>query len=619
MRNDSRIVCIWHWRSVLLLVAAFAGCGGSPGPPPPPNPVPSITSLSPSSVTNCGSGFTLTVAGMNFIASSTLQWNGSNRTTTYVSATSLTASITASDVAVSATASITVVNPTPGGGTSAAANFSIGCSIQIAIDPQAPQLATVSKDIFGANLTSSMDFTTGNSNFGATVSTFQGANFGMVRWPLALLSDYYHWQTNSFSSCAQTAWGPLLSRTPFDDFMQNIAKPLGLDLNITVNYGSNDTCTGGGDPNEAASWVDYANNQKHYGIKYWTIGNEEYYGDPTLGTTLSTPDFNVSSSDPPSQGSLTYANLVATQFYPFMKAKDPSIQIGVDLVVPDNNASDRTTLWDTTVLANAQFDFVEVHWYGASPGNVAISDSDLLNSGDSYFIPAIAQLKSELLAAGKPNIPIFVGEWGVPGPNGSSQDITIVGALYSAIVFGEMTKAGIGMAGIWTGFDSGPCNSSSSGNYSWQSWFTPSLFEAIAGGTNPACPSITQPAYGTAFPRANAIQLVQAAFKPGDAVFSPAVSSSLKSVKAYVTRRSSGYGMLLVNTDQNNAVTTAIGIANDSRSFIATTLVYGKAQYDDSRNNMWTPPVPGALGTVTTSLAMTLPPWSITALTLSTR
>ena len=78
-----------------------------------------------------------------------------------------------------------------------------------------------------------------------------------------------------------------------------------------------------------------------------------------------------------------------------MKAKDPSIQIGIDLVVPDNNASNRTTPWDVTVLANAQFDFVEVHWYGASPGNVAISDSDLLNSADSYFIPAIAQLKSE--------------------------------------------------------------------------------------------------------------------------------------------------------------------------------------------------------------------------------
>ena len=123
MRNDSRIVYIWHWRSVLLLVAAFAGCGGSPGSPPPPNPVPSITSLSPSSVTNCGSGFTLTVAGMNFIASSTLQWNGSNRTTTYVSATSLTASVTASDVAVSATASITVVNPTPGGGTFCCGQF----------------------------------------------------------------------------------------------------------------------------------------------------------------------------------------------------------------------------------------------------------------------------------------------------------------------------------------------------------------------------------------------------------------------------------------------------------------------------------------------------------------
>jgi len=386
-------------------------------------------------------------------------------------------------------------------------------------------------------------------------------------------------------------------------------------VNITVNYGSNVTCTGGGDPHEAAAWVDYANNQRHYGIKYWSIGNEQYYGSPTLGTTFTTPDFNVSASDPPSQGSATYANLIANQFSPLMKAKDPSIQIGVDLVVPDNNVSARTTPWD---LANANFDFVEVHWYGASPANVAVSDLNLLASGDSYFVPAIAQLKSELLAVGKSNIPIFVGEWGVPGPNdGSPQDVTIVGALYTALALGEMTKGGMGMAGIWTGFDSGPCNSSPSGNYSWQSWFTPSLFEAIAGGTNPACPSIVQPPYGTAFPRANAVQVVEAAFNAGDAVLAPVLSSALKTVKAYGTRRSSGYGLLLVNTDQNNAVTTTVGTANDSRRFAASSLVYGKAQYDSSQNNVWSPPVFQSLGTVTGSFAITLPQWSVTAITLS--
>jgi hypothetical protein len=531
----------------------------------------------------------------------------------------LTAAISAADLAVQGTSNVTVVNPAPGGGTSPSASFDINGPIEVSIDAQSPALATVNKDVFGVNLTSSMDLTNGNSNYNATIATFKNASFGMARWPFALLSDYYHWQTNSFSSCAQTDYGPLTSRTTFDQFMQQVAQPLGLDVNITINYGSNATCTGGGDPNEAAAWVDYANNQMHYGIKYWSIGNEQYYGSPTLGATLATPDFNVSPSSPGSLGSTTYANLITTQFYPLMKAMDPSIQIGVDLAVPENNASSRTMPWDSTVLANAKFDFVEVHWYGASPPNVAITDSALVSSGVSYFTSALAQLQSELAGAGKSNTPIYVGEWGIPGlNNGSPQDLTIVGALYTASALGEMNKGGVGMAGIWEGFDSGPCESSPVGDYSWQSWYTPSLFEAIAGGKNPACPSIAQPPFGTAFPRANAMQVVRQAFNAGDTVFAPTVNSSLATVKAYSARRSTGYGLLLVNIDQNNAVTTTVGILHDTRTFTASSLVYGKAQYDNSQNNAWTAPISQLLGTVSGSFPITLPQWSVTAITLST-
>src|ERR1700730_120088 len=168
--------------------------------------------------------------------------------------------------------------------------------------------------------------------------------------------------------------------------------------------------------------------------------------------------------------------------------------------------------WNSTVLANAQFDFVEVHWYGASPPNVAISDSALLTSGDSYFTSALTELQSELAAAGKANTPIYVGEWGIPGPNGGSpQSVTIVGALYTALALGELTKGGIGMAGVWEGFNT-DCVPSPAGDYSRQSWFTGSLFEAIAGGMNSFCPSSVQPPLGTAFPRANAIKVVQQAF-----------------------------------------------------------------------------------------------------------
>jgi hypothetical protein len=268
--------------------------------------------------------------------------------------------------------------------------------------------------------------------------------------------------------------------------------------------------------------------------------------------------------------------------------------------------------WDSTVLANAQFDFVEVHWYGASPPNVALTDTALLSAGVSYFTSALQQLRSELVAAGKANTPIYIGEWGIPGANGDSpQDITVVGALYTVPVLGEMTKAGIRMAGVWEGFDSGPCvlTPPVSGIDSAQSWYTPSLFEAIAGGTNPACPAVTQPPIGTAFPRAVAINMVQQAFNAGDTVFAPVLGDSLSSiatVRAYGARRGSGYGLLLVNTDKSTVFTTPIVIANDSRTFSATSLVYDQAIYENSISNNWAGPVASPLGTVSGSFSVTL-------------
>ena len=90
------------------------------------NPVPAITSLNPSSATAGGAAFTLTVNGSNFVSASTVWWNGAQRTTQFVSATQLTASITAADIASMGTASVVVQNPAPGGGSSPAATFTIG-------------------------------------------------------------------------------------------------------------------------------------------------------------------------------------------------------------------------------------------------------------------------------------------------------------------------------------------------------------------------------------------------------------------------------------------------------------------------------------------------------------
>ncbi len=89
------------------------------------NPSPTITSLMPASTAAGGPAFTLTVAGANLVANSAVNWNGSGRQTTFVSSTQLTAAITAGDIAVGGTASVTVVNPAPGGGTSAVSTFKI--------------------------------------------------------------------------------------------------------------------------------------------------------------------------------------------------------------------------------------------------------------------------------------------------------------------------------------------------------------------------------------------------------------------------------------------------------------------------------------------------------------
>jgi redox-regulated HSP33 family molecular chaperone len=92
------------------------------------NPTPTLTSLSPSGVTAGGAGFTLTVNGTGFVSGAAVNFNGTARTTTYLSATQLTIPLAASDVASAGTPAVTVTNPTPGGGTSNSLTFTISAA-----------------------------------------------------------------------------------------------------------------------------------------------------------------------------------------------------------------------------------------------------------------------------------------------------------------------------------------------------------------------------------------------------------------------------------------------------------------------------------------------------------
>jgi hypothetical protein len=102
----------------------FGATGNPPSSPPPPPPsAPAITNLSPGSATAGGSGFTLTVTGSNFASGAVVRWNGSDRSTVFSSSTSLTASISATDIATASTATITVFNP--GSATSSPQGFTV--------------------------------------------------------------------------------------------------------------------------------------------------------------------------------------------------------------------------------------------------------------------------------------------------------------------------------------------------------------------------------------------------------------------------------------------------------------------------------------------------------------
>jgi IPT/TIG domain len=90
------------------------------------NPVPLINQpLLPDAMKPGSAGFTLTVNGTGFVSGAVVHWNGSARTTAFVSRSRLTASILSSDIAKPSTARVTVVNPGPGGGTSNVVFFNV--------------------------------------------------------------------------------------------------------------------------------------------------------------------------------------------------------------------------------------------------------------------------------------------------------------------------------------------------------------------------------------------------------------------------------------------------------------------------------------------------------------
>ncbi|HMV49663.1 MAG TPA: NF038122 family metalloprotease, partial [Blastocatellia bacterium] len=102
------------------------------------NPKPVITRLSPDEASVGGSGFELTVHGLNFTAGSVVLWNGAARLTRLQDSTRLIVSVTSADLANAANVEISIATPNPGGGKSNSLKLPVApCRLEIASLKQA--------------------------------------------------------------------------------------------------------------------------------------------------------------------------------------------------------------------------------------------------------------------------------------------------------------------------------------------------------------------------------------------------------------------------------------------------------------------------------------------------
>jgi Putative Ig domain len=146
---------------------------------------PTISSINPSCTTAGDPQFTLTVNGTNFVSTSTVNWNGTPRATTFVSSTRLTATVPAALIATPGTASVTVVSC---GATSGAVTFTIVA--RTTISSLNPTCATAGGPDFTLTVTGTNFVSTSTVNWNSTAlaTTFVSSTQLTATVPASLIA-----------------------------------------------------------------------------------------------------------------------------------------------------------------------------------------------------------------------------------------------------------------------------------------------------------------------------------------------------------------------------------------------------------------------------------------------
>jgi hypothetical protein len=129
---------------------------------------PQVTTATPTPITAGAGATVVTVAGSGFYPASQVLFNGAASATTYGSLTSLTATLTAAQVASAGAISVTVVTPAPGGGTSNIASISV--------NNPAPVITTLAPASLNVGAPDTLLTVTGAGYVSGSVIQLNGAN-----------------------------------------------------------------------------------------------------------------------------------------------------------------------------------------------------------------------------------------------------------------------------------------------------------------------------------------------------------------------------------------------------------------------------------------------------------
>lgn len=361
-----------------------------------------------------------------------------------------------------------------------------------------------------------------------TANAISNAGIKIVRYPGGSYADAFHWQ--NYTGCGIY----LASGNDFDNWINKTVLPAGATAIITVNYGSNPTCDGGGDPTAAAAWVNYANNVRGLGIKYWEIGNEQggngYYGGSGWEYDLHYP-YDGNRNMQPALSPAAYGSNSLT-FINAMKAQDPTIKcgIGFDQGRESYNAAALPPVSNVV-------DFVIIHWY---PGG---TDAQQLQS--CLQIPGgVADCRSQIsqyVGSRSNQVGIAVTETGSGVLGGG-------GAEYAADT-------------ILTWIENGAFN------VDYQELHSGFLASGTPGTTNSA---LLGPAYGAKMARLLA--------NVGDTMLK--ITSSTTAVHVHAASRQDGKtGVMLVNTDPVIPIAVTVNISGPALASTGTWYQFGQTNF----------------------------------------